>query len=101
MAVGVLMLTSKGFGKVVDPDEFRQQSRGGKGVMGYKVTEDSGPVVAVLRVPLDEGERVLVVSAQGQAILTPVDDIAKRSRTAGGVKVLDLAAGDTVAGVAV
>ena len=86
MAVGVLLITRNGYGKVVEPAEFRQQSRGGKGVLGYKVTPDSGPVVMALRVPLGAGERVLVVTAQGQAILTLVDDIAKRSRTAGGVK---------------
>jgi DNA gyrase subunit A len=95
------MITSGGYGKVVDPGEFREQSRGGKGVVGYKVTDDSGPVVAVLSVPLEEGERVLVVTEQGQSIMTPVDDISMRSRTAGGVKVIDLAEGDAVAGAAV
>lgn len=101
MAVGVLIITKDGYGKVVDPGEFREQSRGGKGVVGYKVTDDSGPVAAVLRVPLEEGERILVVSEHGQAIMTPVDDISMRSRTAGGVKIIDLADGDAVAGVAV
>ncbi|HCU37819.1 MAG TPA: hypothetical protein DGT21_21000, partial [Armatimonadetes bacterium] len=47
-------------------------------------------------VPLGKGERVLVATAQGQAILTPVDDIPMRSRTAGGVKVIGLADGDSV-----
>ena len=105
MAVGVLVITSKGYGKVVENpgDVFRQQARGGKGVTGYKVTDDSGPVVAVLRVPLeaDPPERVLVLTAQGQAILTPVDDIATRSRTAGGVRIITLAEGDAVVGVTV
>ncbi len=103
MAVGVLVITSKGYGKVVENpgDVFRQQARGGKGVTGYKVTDDSGPVVAVLRVPLGIGERILVLTAQGQAILTPVDDIATRSRTAGGVKIISLACGDAVVGVTV
>ncbi len=105
MAVGVLIITSKGYGKVVeDPaNQFREQARGGKGVTGYKVTEDSGPVVAILRVPLGAypRERVLVLTAQGQAILTPVDDIPKRSRTAGGVKIISLAPGDEVVGVTV
>lgn len=103
MALGVLILTAKGYGKVVEnPGEaFRQQSRGGRGVLGYKVTDDSGPVVAVLTVPLDKGERVLVLTAQGQSILTPVDEIARRSRSAGGVKVMALADGDAIVGAAV
>lgn len=101
MAVGVLVISSNGYGKVMDPTEFRQQSRGGKGVGCFKVTEDSGSVAAVLSVPLGKGERVLVATAQGQAILTPVDDIPMRSRTAGGVKVISLADGDTVIGAGV
>ena len=101
MAAGVLVITSNGYGKVMDPADFRQQSRGGKGVGCFKVTEDSGPVAVVLRVPLGEGERVLVATAQGQAILTPVDDIPSRSRNAGGVKIISLAEGDQVAGAAV
>ena len=103
MAVGVLIVTAEGYGKVIeDPAEaFRQQSRGGRGVTGYKVTEDSGPVAAVLTVPLDKGERVLVVTAQGMSILTPVDDITRRSRSAGGVKIISLAEGDQVVGAAV
>ncbi len=101
MADAVLIITANGYGKITDPGEFRQQSRGGKGVGGYKVTDDSGPVVAVLRVPMDKSERVLVMTAMGQAILTPVDDIPTRSRTAGGVKIISLADGDSVVGVAV
>jgi len=42
---------------------------------------------------------VLITTAQGQAILTPVDDISERSRTAGGVKVIDVAEGDEVVSV--
>ncbi len=101
MAVGVLVISSNGYGKVMDPAEFRQQSRGGKGVGCFKVTEDSGPVAVVLSVPLGKGERVLVATAQGQAIFTPVDDIPMRSRSAGGVKVISLADGDTVVGAGV
>ena len=102
MAEMALVITEKGYGKLVSPDEFREQKRGGGGVTGYKVTEDSGPVVVVLRVSTgaSPAERVLIYSAQGKAILTPVDDISERSRSAGGVKLINLAEGDTVAGAA-
>ena len=42
---------------------------------------------------------MLVTTARGQAILTPVDDISERSRTAGGVKIIDVAEGDAVVSV--
>ena len=99
MADMVLVITENGFGKLVSPDEFRQQKRGGGGVTGYKVTEDSGKVAAVEHVKTGLGERVMIYSAGGRAILTPVDDISTRSRTAGGVKLINLAEGDKVVGV--
>ncbi len=100
MAAMALVITENGYGKLVSPDEFREQKRGGSGVSGYKVTDDSGPVCAVLRVDTGEDERVLIYTAHGQAILTPVDDISERSRTAGGVKLINLAEGDMVVGAA-
>ena len=99
MASMVLMVTAKGFGKLVDPADFRQQKRGGKGVTGYKVTEDSGPVAAVEHVKAGMGERVIICTAKGVAILTPVDDIPSRSRSAGGVKLIDVADDDAVVAV--
>jgi len=100
MAVMALVITDNGFGKLVSPDEFREQKRGGGGVTGFKVTEDSGNVAVVLRVETGKGERVLVYTAQGKAILTPVDDVSGRSRSAGGVKLISLAEGDMVVGAA-
>jgi len=101
MADMVLVVTKKGYGKLVSPDEFRQQKRGGGGVTGFKVTEDSGPVAAIEHVKTGLGERVIIYTANGRAILTPVDDISVRSRTAGGVKLMNLDAGDKVVGVKV
>ncbi len=99
MADMVLVVTANGYGKLVDPADYRQQNRGGKGVKGYKVTEDSGPVAAVEHVKTGLGERVVIYTAQGMAILTPVDDIPVRSRTAGGVKLISVDEGDAVVSV--
>ena len=46
MADAVLLITKKGYGKVVEETEFPTKGRGGKGVSGFKVTDDSGPVTA-------------------------------------------------------
>ncbi len=102
MAAMALVITENGYGKLVSPDEFREQKRGGGGVTGYKVTEDSGPVACVIRVETGKmpRERVLIYTAAGRAILTPVDDISERSRSAGGVKLIDLQEGDRVVGAA-
>jgi len=99
MAEAVLIITSKGFGKVVDAEEFPAKGRGGKGVSGFKVTEDSGPVVAMEHVKTGNGQKVLVMTAGGMALMTNVDDISVRSRAAGGVKVMNVADDDAVVAV--
>ncbi|MGC9318317.1 MAG: DNA gyrase C-terminal beta-propeller domain-containing protein, partial [Armatimonadota bacterium] len=60
MASMALVVTENGYGKLVSPDEFRSQKRGGGGVTGYKVTDDSGPVVAVVHVKTEQDEKVLI-----------------------------------------
>jgi len=99
MADMVLVVTANGYGKLVEPGDYRQQNRGGKGVKGYNVSEDSGPVAAVEHVKTGLGERVVIYTANGMAILTPVDDISVRSRTAGGVKLISVDEGDAVVSV--
>jgi DNA gyrase subunit A len=101
MADAVLIVTKKGYGKVVSADEFPTKGRGGKGVAGFKVTDDSGPVACIERVPVGAGERVLIVTAKGMALMTSVDDISMRSRTAGGVKVMNVADDDKVVAIQV
>jgi len=101
MAEAVLMVTSKGYGKVVDVNEFPAKGRGGKGVTGFKVTEDSGTVVACEHVKTEAGQKVLVTTANGQCLMTTVDDISVRSRSAGGVKLMNVADGDEVSAVLV
>jgi DNA gyrase subunit A len=88
-------------GKVTMVDEFQIRGRGGKGVSGMKVTDESGPVAAAVGVTTGKGESVLLVSAQGMALRVAVDDITPRSRTAGGVKLMTLAEGDKIASASV
>lgn len=99
MAEAVLIVTKKGFGKVVDETEFPTKGRGGRGVTGFKVTEDSGPIAAIEHVNAGAGQRCLIVTAGGMALMTNVDDISVRSRSAGGVKLINVADDDEVVGV--
>jgi len=101
MAEAVLIVTKKGFGKVVDESEFPTKGRGGRGVGGFKVTEDSGPVAVVEHVKTGKGQRVLLVTAGGMALMTNVDDISTRSRQAGGVRVMNVADDDEIVGALV
>lgn len=103
MAEAVLVVTSKGYGKVVEDviGTFPPKGRGGKGVTGFKVTEDSGPVVCTEHVKTGKGDRVLITTANGMCLMTGVDDISVRSRTAGGVKLMNVADDDEVVSVLV
>lgn len=103
MADAALFVTTKGYGKVVDSarEEFPPKGRGGKGVISFKVTEDSGPVACVEHVRTGIGERVMITTARGQSLMIEVDDIKPRSRTAGGIKLMNVADGDEVVNVLV
>jgi DNA gyrase subunit A len=101
MAEAVLVITAKGFGKVVEAAEFPAKGRGGKGVTGFKVTDDSGPIAAIEHVKTGAGAKVLVFTAKGMALMTSVDDISTRSRQAGGVKIMNVEDGDKVVAVLV
>ena len=101
MANAVLVVTKKGMGKVTMIDEFQARGRGGKGVGGMKVTDDSGGVAAAIGVTAGAGESVLLVTTKGMALRINVDDITPRSRTAGGVKLMTLADDDCIASVSV
>jgi len=96
MAEAVLFITTKGYGKVVEADEFPPKGRGGKGVTGFKVTEDSGNIACAEHVETGKGQNILITTANGMSLMTAVDDISSRSRTAGGVKLMNVADDDEV-----
>lgn len=101
MANAVLIVTENGIGKVTEIDGFQVRGRGGKGVTGMKVTEESGEIAAAVGVNTGVGESVLLLTAKGMALRINVDDITPRSRTAGGVKLMTLADDDEIESVTV
>ncbi|HET6900752.1 MAG TPA: DNA gyrase subunit A, partial [Vicinamibacteria bacterium] len=62
----VLTLTSNGYGKRTTIDEYRLQSRGGKGIIDIKTTERNGPVVGVKFLRSDE--QVMLITEKGMII---------------------------------
>jgi len=100
MAEAVLIVTKKGQGKVVLADEFPTKGKGGKGVLGFKVGEGDA-VAAMEHVQTGSGQRVLIMTAKGMALMTNVDDISQRGRTAGGVRVMNVDEDDEVVAVLV
>ena len=78
--------------------EFALKKRGGLGVRGMKVSEKKGEVVGAMFVNPDD--EILLISAGGVVIRTPVSNISVQGRDAGGVTVMSLDNGDEVSAVA-
>ena len=98
----VLAITENGYGKRTPVEEYLRgdepQSRGGKGLKGYQITEKTGKLVALKVV--DGDEDVLLVSDDGTIIRTAVSDINTYGRTAQGVRVMRLEEGAKVISIA-
>ncbi len=90
-----LTITELGFGKKTKFKEYRQQSRGGKGIINVKVTPKNGKVVKVLTV--DESDELIIVSNKGTIVRSPINEIRTSGRNAVGVRVIRLKEGHKVA----
>jgi DNA gyrase subunit A len=93
----LLVVSENGFGKCTPLTEYRVQSRGGKGIFTMNVTRKTGSVVAAEVVEKDD--KVILVTANGKGIRLRVADLRITGRIAQGVKLIDLAPGDTVAAI--
>lgn len=82
----VLSITENGYGKRTPIEEYRITNRGGMGIRNYMVTDKIGPVVGMKVV--DGTEDLLLVTAAGILIRTPVENIRVAGRATQGVIVM-------------
>jgi DNA gyrase subunit A len=94
----LLTVTSKGYAKQTDLEEYRVQSRGGVGLKNLEVTDKNGEVVGIAQVR--ENEELLVITEQGKILRTPAADIRTIGRATQGVRLMDLGDDDSVVSVA-
>ncbi len=94
----LLLVAEKGYGKRTAMDEYRLQTRGGKGIITMKVTERNGRVVGVRMVKDDQD--LMLITDSGKVIRTPVRGISVIGRNTQGVRLIDLSEGEKVVGVA-
>ncbi len=90
----LLSITENGYGKKSDIDEFKLQTRGGKGVMGYRITEKTGKVAGVSIVKEDDD--VMMITSEGIIIRCDVAEISKFGRATQGVRVMKLEDGVSI-----
>ncbi|NLA76092.1 MAG: DNA gyrase subunit A [Deltaproteobacteria bacterium] len=94
----ILTVTENGYGKRTKTEEYRVQSRGGKGILTIKTTERNGNVVYSYQV--SETDQLMIITEQGKIIRLRVADISVIGRNTQGVKLIDLGPGEKVVGVA-
>jgi DNA gyrase subunit A len=92
-----LTVTKNGYGKRTEFAEYRSQSRGGKGIIGIQTSDRNGPVVASLTVR--EGDSIMLVTANGMLIRSPVRDVRIIGRNTQGVRLINLDEGDSLVSV--
>ena len=94
----LLSVTSLGFAKRTDFNEYRTQSRGGKGIINMKITAKNGSVIGVLAVMPDD--EIMAVTKHGMIVRCPTRDIRQCARGTQGVRLISLQKEDIVSSVA-
>ena len=94
----LLTVCENGFGKRTHFDDYRTQSRGGRGVINIKTSERNGPVVGVVDVRDDDD--VVMISAKGMIIRCPVQSLRTIGRNTQGVKLISLHKADKLVAIA-
>ena len=95
----ILSVTENGFGKRTDVEEYRLQTRGGKGVINVKTTAKNGRVNCIQLV--DEHSELMIISRAGKMIRIDTKTIRAAGRSTQGVKLLNLEPEDKVAAAVV
>jgi DNA gyrase subunit A len=93
----LLSISANGYGKRTSLDEYRVQTRGGKGIITLKTTAKTGPLVAIKGVR--ESDDLMISTQSGIMIRMHVSDISVYGRNTQGVRLINLKPGDAIADV--
>ena len=94
----LLVASELGVGKRTGFEDYRQQSRGGKGVITMKTSDKTGKVVGALTV--HDQDEIMLITVSGQMIRTRVEDIRETGRNTQGVRLMNLDDGDRLQAIA-
>ena len=93
----ILTVCENGYGKRSPLDEYRQQTRGGKGIYTIKLSERNGYVVSILQVA--DSDDVMLMTTGGKIVRFNVQELGVISRHTQGVRLINVDEGETVIGV--
>jgi len=94
----LLVAGENGIGKRTPFDDYRKQSRGGKGIITMKTGDKTGNVVGALTVT--DADELMLITTKGQLVRTRVKEIRETGRNAMGVKLLTLREGEKLQAIA-
>jgi DNA gyrase subunit A len=94
----LLVAGSNGIGKRTGFEEYRVQSRGGKGIITMKTGERTGDVVGALTV--HDSDELMLITTGGQMVRIRVSEVREAGRNTMGVKLIDLREGETLQDIA-
>jgi DNA gyrase subunit A len=95
--VTVLAVSENGMGKRTDLDEYRIQSRGGKGLKTINVTERTGKLIALKAIT--ELDDLMIINKSGLTIRISAAEIRPTGRATQGVRLINLRQGDSIADI--
>ncbi len=94
----LLVASENGIGKRTTFEEYRQQSRGGKGIITMRTGEKTGGIIGALSV--HEHDEIMLITVGGQMIRIAVDGIREAGRNTMGVKLVDTKGKDKLQAIA-
>jgi DNA gyrase subunit A len=90
----ILTFTEKGYGKRSPLEEYREQNRGGQGIITIKTTPRNGSVVGILQV--DDEDEVMLITSGGKVLRIRARSIPTMSRNTQGVRLMEASEGERV-----
>ena len=90
----ILSVTNSGYGKRTESEEYRVQSRGGKGIITMKTTDKNGEIIAVRAV--SNADDLMVITDKGQVVRIRIKEISTMGRNTQGVRLVRLKEGEKV-----
>jgi DNA gyrase subunit A len=94
----LLTVTERGYGKRTALTEYRQQTRGGRGIIDIQTGDRNGAIVGSLIV--EDTDRIMLISEKGLIIKMPVLNIRDQSRNTKGVTVMRIPEDDRIVSIA-
>ncbi len=92
----IMSVSANGYAKRTSADLYRVQTRGGKGIINFRVTSKTGPVVGAL--PAKDKDSLILLTTANKVIRVAINEIMSKGRATSGVIVARLDSGAKIAG---